>query len=232
MVTEGLPPDGARPFALLGQAVAPLGLCLRGGFTLTEADGLGTGCLVLVGSVGSALWQVAPSQFRAVADPLDDWTQRVMDPLAAQWGAQVLYPFSGPPFYPFQRWLQRALGLHPSPTGLLMDPVYGLWHAVRAALILPMPWPGPSPVVLPSPCESCRDRPCLSSCPVQAITPAGPVSDRCAAELTGPDRGGCVTAGCLARRACPVGPGQCYPPAQQAFHQQAFLRLMTQGTVS
>ncbi|GAB3127824.1 hypothetical protein [Novispirillum itersonii] len=227
MDREGLPPDGVRPFVFLEEALKPLGLCLRGGFTLTETDGLGEGSLLLVGSVGSALWSVAPQQFRAVDDPLDDWTRRVIDPLAARCGARVLYPFAGPPFYPFQHWLRRALGLHPSPTGLLMDPVYGLWHALRAALILPVPWSEPPPAAHPSPCETCEDKPCLSVCPVQAITPAGPQPHRCAAELTGLDRGRCVPQGCLARQACPVGRTDRYPTAQQAFHQRAFLRLIS-----
>jgi hypothetical protein len=34
----------------------------------------------------------------------------------------------------------------------------------------------------------------------------------------------CLYEGCLARRACPIGTGFRYPPAQAHFHQQAFLR--------
>lgn len=226
MDRNGLPPDGAQPVVRLEEALIPLGLCLRGGFPLTEADGVGNGSLLLIGSVGTALWSVAPPQFSDGADPLDDWTRRVIDPLAAQLGAQALYPFSGPPFFPFQVWLRRALGLHRSPTGLLIDPVYGLWHAVRAALILPWPWPYPPVKNQPSPCDACDGKPCLSACPAQAVTPAGPLLQRCVTELTGPDRGHCRTGGCLARTACPVGQGHRYAADQQAFHQRAFLRLL------
>lgn len=227
MERDGLPPAGAQPFAFLEDHLASLGLCLRGGFALIPEDQLGTGSLVLVGSVGPALWPVATAGFRGELDPLDDWTRRVMDPLAEQSGARVLYPFSGPPFHPFQGWLQRALGLHRSPTGLLIDPVFGLWHAVRAALILPLAWPFPPAERKLSPCESCETKPCLTACPTQAITAVGPEPDRCAAELVGSDRGQCLQGGCLARNACPVGQLHRYSPDQQAFHQQAFLRLIS-----
>ena len=49
-------------------------------------------------------------------------------------GAAPIYPFGGPPYWPFQRWAQRAEAVFPSPLGILIHPEYGLWHAYRAAL--------------------------------------------------------------------------------------------------
>jgi hypothetical protein len=33
----------------------------------------------------------------------------------------------------------------------------------------------------------------------------------------------CRTRGCLARRACPIGHSEAYPPDEMAFHMAAFL---------
>lgn len=230
MNREGSPPLGSRPFAVLEEALVPLGLLLRGGCALIPEDGLGDGTLLLVGSVGSAFWAVASPQFAAVDHPMDAWTRQRLDPVAAAVGAEVLYPFDGPPFYPFQRWLGRACGLSASPTGVLIDPVYGLWHAVRAALILRTPWDGPVRAPVGDLCASCREKPCLTACPAGAIQPTGPQPDRCLSELTGQDRATCRVQGCAARLACPVGQAFRYPPDQQAFHQRAFLRLVTGPT--
>ena len=42
----------------------------------------------------------------------------------------ALFPFGGPPHFPFQQWARRAEPVHPSPIGLLIHPIYGLWHSL------------------------------------------------------------------------------------------------------
>ena len=54
------------------------------------------------------------------------------------------------------RWAQRAEPLHPSPLGVLIHPVHGLWHAYRGALAFAEPIELPPRADLPSPCASCR----------------------------------------------------------------------------
>lgn len=71
---------------------------------------------------------------------LDAWTRRVLEPLAGDLGAGVVYPFGGPPFHPFQRWAMKAEGLRPSPIGVLMHPEHGPWHAYRPPSCSPSTW--------------------------------------------------------------------------------------------
>ena len=66
---------------------------------------------------------------------MDAWTREVVDPIAEAFGAAVVYPFAGPPYLPFQRWAARAEPLAVSPLRIFIHPVYGLWHAFRAALL-------------------------------------------------------------------------------------------------
>jgi len=60
----------------------------------------------------------------------------------------------------------QAEPLHRSPLGLLIHPEWGLWHSYRGALGLRERLDLPPHESVASPCESCRERPCLSACPV------------------------------------------------------------------
>lgn len=207
----------------LTQHLDPHGLAIRGGFHATADDGLPDGTLILIGNLGGALWSAFMAARRDEPHPLDSWTRRVVGPIAEKLGAHALYPFDGPPWHPFQRWAQRAEGLKPSPVGPLMHPEYGPWHAYRAALLFPGHLSLPPPPTPAHPCESCRDQPCLSACPVDAVGPGRYAVAACVREVTGPDRAVCRSGGCAARRVCPVGRRHAYGDEQQGFHMAAFL---------
>ncbi len=220
--------------AELARALAPTGMSLRGGFTPREADGvplLRNGqrvqTLLLVGNVGGAMWlpfAASGALQRFPDNPLDRWTVEVLEPIAATLGIGIVYPFSGPPYYPFQRWSTRAEALDVSPLRIFIHPLYGLWHAYRAAFLLADPVELPARASTDSPCHSCADRPCLSACPVNAFTPAAFDDRACAQHVDGPEGDECRLRGCLARRACPVGRDYSYPTPQMAFHMEAFLK--------
>ena len=216
----------------LTAALADLGLILRGGFHPGPEDGLGHRSLLLVGNAGPAMWRVfsAAPEFRdGQADPLDRWTARVLTGLAAGFGAQVLFPFGGPPYQPFQRWAIRAEGLKASPLGILIHSRFGLWHAYRAALVFPERLDLPAQEPAPCPCDACADKPCLTACPVTAFGPAGYDVAACVRHVAGPAGGDCREQACRARRACPIGSEYHYVPAQASFHMEAFLASRTGG---
>lgn len=205
-------------------ALARHGLILRGGFHPgPDEAGLETaGTVLLVGNAGPAMWQAfAPHQHDG-PDPLNRWTRSVVEPIAAAVGARALYPF-GEPYWPFQHWARRAEALFPSPVGLLIHPQYGLWHAYRAALLLPERLPLSAGAPAENPCAACAEKPCLSACPVGAFSPGGYDVPVCATYLASP-AATCGTLGCHARNACPVGREWRYPDAQIRFHMTAFTR--------
>lgn len=204
----------------LTAALSQHGLVPRGGFALAPDDAVHGRSLVMVGNVGDAMWQACEGQLRPVANPLDDWTERVIAPIADALGATAIYPWSRP-YRPFQQWAARAEAVAPSPLGILIHPEHGLWHAYRAALVFTEPLELPERIARPSPCESCADKPCLSACPVDAFDGDGYDVDACAAFIAGVAGGElCRSAGCRARAACPVG--RPYGQAQIRFHMAAF----------
>jgi hypothetical protein len=216
----------------LAGRVAVHGLQLRGAFHPESTDGVPglptgriPGTLVLVGNVGSGLWAVFAQSAEAqdgAPHPLNRWTQRVLDRIAAEIDAVTLFPFGGPPYLPFQRWAMRAEPVAPSPLGILIHPDYGLWHAYRGALAFADRLTLPPRVERRRPCDSCADRPCLSACPVNAFTDRGYDVPACIRHIDGPAGRECMSGGCLARRACPVGTGFAHDAAQAAFHMLAF----------
>ncbi|WP_437314025.1 hypothetical protein [Sorangium sp. So ce385] len=207
------------------------GIPLRGGFHPCEGDGvpaagdLPAGTLVLLGNAGPSMWRAFSGAREQAPDlALDDWTSAVVSALAAELGAAPLFPFTGPPYWPFQRWAQRAEPVYPSPLGILIHPRFGLWHGYRAALVFAERLSLPPREDLPSPCASCADKPCLRACPVSAFSPGSYDVAACVGHLDAQPAGACMAAGCLSRRACPVGQEHIYPDDQRRFHMRAFLR--------
>ncbi|MBS0376277.1 MAG: 4Fe-4S dicluster domain-containing protein [Proteobacteria bacterium] len=219
--------------ATLEAAARAAGLACRGAFMPAPDDGvpcLPDGSLpatvVLLGFTGSAQWPVFAASAEArdgAAHPLDRWSRRVIGELAERFAAGAEFPDEGPPWRPFQRWARRAEPVHPSPTGVLIHPQWGLWHAYRGALTFREPVDWPRPASAPSACVSCAGHPCESTCPVGAIRPDGYDAAACAAHVASPAGLDCREGGCLARRACPEGQAHRYVGEQAQFHMRAFL---------
>ena len=209
-------------------AIADTGLTPRGGFAARAGDPdvpTGVASLVLVGFVGGRGWDVFRGSAEALdgaPHPLDRWSRRILDALAARLGGAALYPFGGPPYWPFQRWAQRADDVHPSPIGLLVHGDHGLWHSYRGALAFGHDIGAPTRPRRASPCDACAAKPCLTTCPVGAFGSNGYDVAACAARIASTDGPECLEGGCLARRACPIGVAP--TREQRAFSMRAFLR--------
>jgi hypothetical protein len=183
--------------------------------------------IVLAGMVGKEGWSAfagSPEARDGAEHPLDRWSRRLIEALAHELGAKAIFPFGGPPFWPFQQWAQRAEPAHPSPIGVLIHPHYGLWHSYRGALGFREALAVPETPTVASPCDACRERWCLKTCPVGAFSGLGYNVAACAAHLKGDAGADCMDAGCRARRACPVGAEHAYAPEQAHFIMRAFLR--------
>ena len=210
------------------------GLVCRGGFHPLPDEvipaapgGARPATVVMLGFVGPRHFEVfasSPEFADGRAHPLDRWSRRVIAALAARHDATALFPFGGPPWLPFQRWAQRAESVHVSPINILIHPVYGLWHAYRGALAFAQRLELPPTIAQPSPCTTCLEKPCLHSCPVQALSPGRLDTRRCGQYLESTPEADCYELGCRARARCPVGAQFRYGPRQARFHLDAFMR--------
>ncbi len=186
-------------------------------------DGAPPGCgtLALLGHAEPGFWtRITDSPEWPGPDPVDRWSQRVIGALAREMDARALFPFGGPPHWPFFSWAVKSGHAWPSPVGLLVTREAGLWTAFRGALAfsgrLPLPPAGRAP------CECCRDRPCLTACPAGALTGAGYELGACHAFLDTPAGAVCMDGGCRCRAVCPASRAHGRTPAQSAWHMRHF----------
>ncbi|MGI9336672.1 MAG: hypothetical protein ACR2RL_26270 [Gammaproteobacteria bacterium] len=214
------------------RAAVAAGLRLRGGFAVEDADavpalddGHSAKTLIVLGNAGPEMWRAfSASRLGEGDNPLDRWSAELISNLAAHLRGLALFPFGGPPFLPFIRWAQRAEAVYPSPMGPLIHPDHGLWHAYRGAIAFSHTMALPPRDTRPSPCDTCQERPCLTACPAGAFTGAAYDVPACVTHVSSAAGVSCLTGGCLARHACPVGTGHAYAPAQAEFHMRAFLK--------
>ncbi len=217
---------------MLADALSPNGLLLRGfvNFTPDEpapeyAAGRPARSLVLVGNGGGSLWRPFSTWFTeqpsGLADPLDTWSKQVIGVVAETFDLRAVFP-SDRPWLPFQQWASRAEGLKASPLGILMHPEYGLWHAYRGALLCDRELPVPAVEKQIHLCDACDWKPCLNTCPADAIFDGEFKSGACRDHVGGSQGSLCRETGCAARNSCPCDRYR-YPAAQQVFHLQAFL---------
>jgi epoxyqueuosine reductase len=196
-----------------------------GGFAVAEGEEgfpAGTRTLLMLGPKEPGFWahlQLQPEW--AGPDPVDRWSRRVIGRLACDLGAKALFPFGGPPYHPFYRWALRTGRVWESPVRLLVQADQGLMVSFRGALALKEAVDLPPPA--PRPCDTCA-APCLTACPVGALSGAGYDLSACHAFLDHPEGQDCMTGGCLVRRACPVSQGFGRLAEQSAYHMRQFHR--------
>jgi epoxyqueuosine reductase len=159
----------------LTTALAEHRLEVLGGFAVAEEEeGLpkGTRTLLLLGPAEPGFWPHLKSQpeWDGAPDPVDRWSRRVIGRLACDLGAKALFPFGGPPYHPFYRWALRSGQVWDSPVRLLVHSRQGLMVSFRGAIALKEVVDVPSAAVRP--CDTCP-APCLTACPVGALTGAG-----------------------------------------------------------
>jgi epoxyqueuosine reductase len=209
---------------MIDAVLAPHHLTVLGGFHVTPGDGLpkGTQTLLMIGP-GDGFWPhvTARAEWDGAPDPIDRWSRRVIGRIACDLGAKALFPFGGPPWHPFHQWALRTGKVWESPVRLLVHAEQGLMVSFRGALALKEDIALPGPVARP--CDTCA-KPCLTACPVGALTGAGYDVPRCHGFLDTVPGQDCMDQGCAVRRACPLSQTYARMPDHSAYHMRQFHR--------
>lgn len=184
-------------------------------------------CLVLVGNAGATLWSHIDPGWLAKEDPIDQYSQATVTAwLDTFWpGREPLWLYPAPFVVPLLPLAQQAGWMAPSPLGSGVHPTYGPWLAMRAAFLLSEPLPlTPTAPLAASPCDTCDEQPCLTACPVQALSKEEPPNLKVCLSHRWSESSSCADR-CLARLACPVGASHRYPQAQIRYHGQHARRM-------
>lgn len=209
----------------LAPVLGELGLFSFGWLVMPDAPFAGRKAMLIGNRADNGrhlMWDVftqSPEFLDSRLDPLNRWTQRIVGDIATRYKADAIYPF-GEKIWPFQRYAKAATGMKSSPLGMLIHPEFGLWQAFRAVLIFGEGDALDLPHKLNHPCDACAEKPCLSACPVNAFSDEGFEVQACRTHLASNDEPHCMTLGCGARAACPIGVP--YSKEQIQFHMNAF----------
>lgn len=235
-MSEGGCVAAAEVLARLEKLCRANGLALSGRFPVPAAQSHlpynPSSSIALIGPAAKGgMWEAysaSPEAGDGAPDPLDRWSRRIIEGIAAQIDGTALFPF-GKPHQPFLRWAQMSEPVWPSPLGMFVHAQRGLWLSYRGAIGFAAPISDPTErSTAQKPCIGCS-QPCLSACPVDAFS-SGEGDNAtydlaaCTRHLFSPEGAPCRENGCLARLACPVGKEDAPPKAQRAFHLAAFLK--------
>ncbi|MTI43305.1 hypothetical protein JM93_03726 [Roseibium hamelinense] len=213
--------------------LAATGFTLLGGFA-PDSDDLASLSphdppvtqVIMIGSLAPLLWEpfLASAEYKdGLADPLDRYTRRVLGGLASAFSMTAAFPFDGPPYHPFQKWALRCGGFSPSPIGVLAHHEFGPWAGLRAAFFASGDALALDTRSAQGPCPDCVAKPCVSACPVGAISDlTGYDVPACMAYLSSKPAADCWQ-GCLARKACPYGAEYGHGTGPGAFHMKSFM---------
>ncbi len=185
-----------------------------------EAEGAKT--ILLLGPDEPAFWPhfTTTHEYQdGQADPMNRWSKRVIGGLADQSNGRAQFPSDGPPYPPFIAWALACDSMWESPVGFLVHHKAGLFVSFRGAIALP------DHIELPpasqNPCVTC-DRPCLTACPVDAISSGYYDVPSCKSHLNSAPKIACMETGCFVRRSCPISEKYARVAHQSAFHMASF----------
>ena len=174
--------------------------------------------LVMLGQGGPTLWDSIQAAGLDSTDPFDDYCIALVEELVETLGrpaARIVVPSEV--VLPLGRMAEAVGWGRPSPLGLSINDRYGPWLAHRIVFLIDADLPVASPTPGPHPCASCAATPCVTACPVGAVSVEdGFDVDRCS-RFRLRDGSPCADR-CLARLACPIGTESIYGDEQMAHH--------------
>ncbi|MCB8946264.1 MAG: hypothetical protein H6658_21165 [Ardenticatenaceae bacterium] len=176
--------------------------------------------LLLLGHGGRRFWRAFNEFGWQTADPIDHFSIHLTETCLRDYLGNPpylrLYPLTEH-IVPLPRLGELAGWCHPSPLGLGISPTYGLWFAYRTAYLVDADLPLAPFSLPPSPCHTCADKPCITTCPASAVRLAEGFDVFKCSHFRLEESSPCQDR-CLARLACPVAPEHCYTLAQVQYH--------------
>ncbi len=187
--------------------------------------------LILIGHGGSAFWQALQANGVSLSrnendHPVDAFTvakvQKFFQAEHAGVKYEIVYP--GSALVGLQALGQLAGWHHASPFMVGINARFGSWFAYRALVLANTSLPATQPLHSASPCDSCSEKPCVSTCPAHALDDDQFNLSKCLNYRRQTDSA-CKNT-CVARVSCPVGSEHRYSDAQMSYHYGRSMKMI------
>lgn len=180
--------------------------------------------LILIGHGGKALWASLKASGLASENPIDDFSREKLRLCLAEHCHAVIYPARDS--VGLQALGKLAGWHHASPFMVGINEKWGSWYAYRVVALSDTDFAPTVPQLTTSPCERCRDQPCIAACPAGALSGTAFDLDKCVAYRKQPVS--LCRATCLARVSCPIGTEHRYCDEQIEHTYAISLRMIEQ----
>ena len=176
--------------------------------------------LLLLGHGGTLLWQRLKETAPASADPIDDFTIRLVEQYFADNYSdtefRIVYP--GSAHIGLQALGKLAGWHHDSPFMVGVNEEWGSWYAYRAVVLANTEFTPSQTAITAHPCSVCDQKVCINSCPAHAVQPGCFDIGKCIEYRKLPSSK--CQHQCLARNSCPVARQHQYSEEQISYHYQ------------
>lgn len=173
--------------------------------------------ICLIASGGRELWKHLNHPLEIANNPIEKYSIELINKFDPN--AVILFP-NDQFHFPLQK-LGRALNLSTaSPLGLDLNADYGAWFAFRGAFLTNKKVDLSMPPAALSPCESCSEKPCIKTCPAEAIKHNSPFNVNKCSEYRFIKKSMCGDV-CLARLSCPYKKEHQYSEEQINYHMSS-----------
>ena len=185
--------------------------------------------LLLIAHGGRNFWQALQTAGITSEHPVDDFTVASIKGFFTTEHPDAAYDVIYPGCYiiSLQELGKLAGWHHPSPFMVGINATWGSWFAYRAVVLANTDFPVTVPVTSPSPCASCDDKPCISSCPAKALDDGEFHLLKCITYRKQADSA-CKNT-CIARVRCPVAREHRYSKAQIQYHYGRSMKIIRNG---
>lgn len=157
--------------------------------------------LILIGHGGKTLWASLKASGLTSENPIDDFSSEKVRQCLATHRHAIVYPAKDS--VGLQALGKLAGWHHASPFMVGINEAWGSWYAYRVVALSDTDFATTAPQSTTSPCDRCRDTPCIAACPAEALSGTAFDLKKCIAYRKQPTSR-CRTT-CLARVSCPVG---------------------------
>ena len=182
--------------------------------------------LILIGHGGKTLWEQVQRANIKSNDPIDHFSTQVLEQFFATEHPRntykIIYP--GAPLVPLQELGQMAGWHHPSPLRIGINQDWGLWYAYRLLVLTDTDFEATEIKTSPSPCDTCEQKPCISTCRGKALDTGKLEFERCMHYRLQEDSACANT--CIARTRCPVKKEHQYTQEQINYHYARSLHTL------